>query len=231
MKFLPVFLMISLLASCAFRPANPFLPAPDAPTWPLPPDSPRVRHIRSFSEHQDLFLTGNFFTRMIDFVFGTEEIRMVRPHGLAMHPDGGVLITDPGMGRVHFFDIPRRRYRMLGEDLPGGLPSPVGVAVKGDGEILVSDSRLRSIERFERSGAHLGKFAPDHVFQRPGGIVVDPASGNVYIADILGHCILAFDPGGRLLRSSGGNGVLPGLYNFPTHLGITPGGTSLLLTA
>ena len=228
MKTLLTLLTLLLLASCSSRPANPFIPPPGSTEWPLPPDFPRVRHVRSFAEHQDLFLIGNVFTRMVDFVFGSEEIYMVRPHGLAIHPAGGILVTDPGIGRVHFFDIPRRRYRMLGDDLPSGLPSPIAVAVTIDGEILVTDSRLRSIERFSRTGAHLGRFAAAHDFQRPGGIVVDPISGSVYIVDILQHCIFVFGPDGSLSRQFGGNGVLPGLFNFPTHLAMTPSGNLLV---
>lgn len=224
MKLLPLLILLLMLSSCAGRSGNPFVAGADAPTWPHPPEQPRVRYVMSFSESGDLFDSAGFFTRLIDFVFGSETVRMVRPYAVAIHPDGGIIVSDPGMARVHYFDIPSRRYHELGRDMATGLPSPVGVAVSGDGMILVSDSRLRSIEMFGRDGKHVGRFAGEHEFIRPGGIAVDARTGHVLVADILGHSIAMFQPDGTLVHRMGGNGVLPGLMNFPTHLAVTPEG-------
>lgn len=217
-----------LLASCASLPKDPYVTEPGNPAWPLPPEIPRVEYVTSLERHTDLFRSGNIFSSIIRYTFGEEDTAMVRPQAIAIYPGGGLLVTDPGIGRVHFLDRARRRYNALGADLDGGLPSPVGVAVAADGSILVSDSRRRTIERFDEDGRSTGPFAPSHHFQRPGGIAVHPGTGEVYAADILAHRIVVFDSEGRLLRAFGGNGDQPGMFNFPTQLALTADGDLLV---
>lgn len=220
--------MALLLVACSATPRNPYVFAPNAPVWPAPPETSRVQYVTSIHRHSDLFETGGFLDRAIRLVAGDEDSSLVRPYAVALHPDGGLLVTDPGVMVVHFYDTARRRYRAIGRDLDGGLTSPVGVAVASDGSILVSDSRRRTIERFDRNGRHLGPFASEEIFQRPGGIAVDQRSGTVFAADVLAHTILVLSPEGTLLGTFGGNGAEPGQFNFPTHIALDPQGNLLV---
>lgn len=220
-------LVALLLGSCARVERVPLVAAMDAPVWPPPPELARVQYVTSVERHSDLFRKGGFFHTVVRIAAGEEETRMVRPHGLAIHPEGGVLVTDPGLSLVHFYDTHLGRYRAIGRDLEGGLTSPVGVAVAADGSILVSDSRRRTIESFDRDGRHGGAFG-SHIFQRPAGITVDPQTGEVFVVDVMAHHVVVMSPTGEVLRVLGANGALPGLLNFPSHLALESRGNLLV---
>lgn len=217
-----------LALGCAGAPRDPFAVAAGAPRWPAPPDPPRVVWVASIAEHGDLFEERGFWTSVARAVGGPRDSRMRRPFAVAVHPDGGLLVTDPGAGLVHFYDIPRRRYVAIGGDVEGGLPSPVGVAAMGDGSILVADSRRGAIERFSARGKHMGRFAPDVALGRPAGIAVDRATGDVFVVDVLANAILSFDAKGDLRGSIGARGSGPGEFNFPTHLALDERGDLLV---
>jgi hypothetical protein len=217
-----------MLVSCSGTTRDPYQVKADAPTWPPPPETARVQYVTSIHHHKDLFETGGFLGRVVRLAAGDEDTRMVRPFALAIHPEGGLLITDPGAGCVHFYDSALRKYRVLGRDLPDGLTSPVGVAVAADDTILVSDSRRRSIERFARNGRSLGPIAGPDLLQRPGGLAVNAQSGEIYVADVLAHTILVLKADGTLVRRIGGNGAAPGEFNFPTHVALDADGNLLV---
>jgi hypothetical protein len=219
---------VLLLASCSGTTRDPYQIAGDAPSWPPPPETPRVQYVTSIHHHKDLFETGGMFGRIVRFAAGDDDTRMVRPFAIAIHPEGGLLITDPGAGCVHFYDSALRKYRVLGRDIPEGLTSPVGVAVARDGTLLVTDSRRRSIERFDRNGRSLGPLAGPDLLQRPGGLEVNAQSGEIYVVDVLAHAVLVLHADGTLIHRIGTNGDAPGQFNFPTHVALDTHGNLLV---
>lgn len=219
---------IAACAGCAGTAREPFaVAAAGAPSWPSPPEKARIAHVASVTRHQDMFEEDGLWNALARVVGGPRESRMVRPYAIALLPEGGLVVSDPGAACVHVFDWANRRYTALGEGT-ALLPSPVGVAVADDGSILVADSRLRRIERFSRRGKHLGMFADSAALRRPTGIAVDPANGDVHVADALAHAIVVFDRDGGVSRTIGANGADPGEFNFPTHLAFDADGNLLV---
>lgn len=218
-----MFCAVLAAMGCASAPSDPFTSPPAvAAAWPPPPAKARIVYQTSIASHRDLFREGGFWPRVASVIGGPRDSRLVRPYALAVHPDGALLVADPGVGAVYCYDWRERRVREFGTNLDGGLPSPVGVAVAPGGSVLVSDSRRGRIERFTVGGGYLGPFEPVGTLSRPAGIAVDPANGEVFVADVLAHDIAVFDTEGRLLRRLGRNGSAPGEFNFPTHVALTP---------
>ncbi len=218
-----------VLAGCAGTWNDPLARvSPNAPRWPAPPEPSRVVYVTSITQHQDLFTESGFWNTLANTLGGPRNSRMVRPYAITVYPEGGLLVTDPGAACVHFYHWADRRYVAIGEELEGGLPSPVGVAVARDGSILVSDSRLARIERFTSRGEPLGAFGQGVELKRPAGIAVDPGNGDVFVVDVLTHTINVFDSEGDFQRSIGSNGSGPGEFNFPTHLGLDETGGLLV---
>lgn len=227
--FLTLALSLLLLVSCATAPRDPFATTRASTLrWPAPPETSRVEYHTSITDHRNLFEEAGVGSAFARFFGGEADSRLVRPHALCVDPDGGLLVTDPGAARVHFYNWHDRKYVPIGAKLDGGLPSPVGVAVARDRSILVADSRLASIEHFSRGGKHLGRFAPDCQLQRPAGLAVDPISGNVFLVDVLAHKILVLSPDGRMLNAIGSPGSAAGEFNFPTHIALDEDGNILL---
>lgn len=192
--------------------------------WPPPPETPRVAFVMEIRSHRDLFKTASGPLGIAGWLSGEPDSALVRPYAVALHPAGGLLISDPGRAVVHFYDWNRRRYIPVGAELEGGLPSPVGVAALPDGRILVSDSRLGRVESFTAQGRPLGPFASEDLFQRPAGIAVNPRRREVYVADVTAHRIGVLDFEGGLKNWIGRRGQAPGEFNFPTHLSLDPRG-------
>lgn len=214
-----------LVSACAATPWRGF-PERGTPemVWPLPPQPSRVAYVMQIREHADLFQESGFWRTLGGWITGGPDSRLVRPTAVAIHPSGGLVVTDIGRQTAFFFDWSHRRCRNLGSERPGGLPSPVGVAALRDGRILVSDSKLRSVEAFSQDGRWLGSFAKAGLLERPAGIAVNDERNEIYIADVAGHAVLVFDPQGNLLRRFGRHGAGLGEFNFPTHIAIGPEG-------
>jgi len=218
-------LLAVAVAGCAGRSWKGF-PKETLPefVWPPAPEPARVAYVQSIRSHEDLFTMGGLFSGLVRIVAGSTDTSMLRPYAVAVHPDG-LLVADPGLNRVHFYNWKDRKYVAIGADSEGGLPSPVGVAVLPDGDILVSDSRLGEVVRFDPEGDRRGAFAgPEQEIGRPAGLAVDATRGEVYVADVTRHRIAVFDLEGNLLRTVGERGGGSGQLNFPTHLTLAPGG-------
>jgi DNA-binding beta-propeller fold protein YncE len=216
--------MLVLLTGCGGGwEGFPVATRPDL-TWPSPPEPPRVTWTMAIRGHEDLFTEGGGFRSITRLLTGQPDSAMVRPYALATHPAGGLLVTDPGRARVHFYCWEKRRYIALGVERQGGLPSPVGVAALADGRILVSDSRLGAVLAYDAEGRALGTFAGPESFGRPTGLAVSADGNEIYVADAANHRIVVLDPQGNVLRRLGERGSDEGRFNFPAHLAVTPGG-------
>ena len=213
------------LCACAGTPWAGF-PNPAAPgnVFPPPPALPRVAYVQSIQSHEDIYKQSGGFAGIKAFLAGPEDSRIARPYEVALHPSGGLLVTDPGRQGVHFFRWSTRDYVFIGEDIEGGLPSPVGVAALPSGDILVSDSRRESVERFSAEGKWKGSFASGEDLGRPAGLAVDPPRGRVYIVDVTNHRVDVHDIEGRRIAAWGERGGAPGQFNYPTHIAVAPNG-------
>ncbi|MBW2245096.1 MAG: hypothetical protein JRH01_24210, partial [Deltaproteobacteria bacterium] len=79
-----------------------------APSWPREPSVARVRWVSEIRGPADLGIRPGLLRRLWNWVAGEQSPSLVRPHGLAMDPEGRLWVADPGARRVHVFDIPGR---------------------------------------------------------------------------------------------------------------------------
>lgn len=214
---------------CAVAPWTGFPERNDSgPVWPASPAPARVSFVRQIHSHVDLFQTAGFWRSLGELVAGKPDTALRRPCAVALHPAGGLLIADPGRPGVVYYDWSRGRAIVIGSQRKGGLPQPAGVAGLPDGRILVSDTVLGTVEAFDRNGHYLGPFCAPGVIGRPAGIVAAGASGEVYVADVKGHCVRVFDLNGTARRTLGERGDAAGRFNYPTHLALDAQGRLLV---
>jgi DNA-binding beta-propeller fold protein YncE len=115
---------------------------------------------------------------------------------------------------------------------------PAGIALAGDGNVLVVDTSNNRVQRFTPAGRHLGSFGrrgldkgfvavrlTDRFFQ-PEGIAVGPA-GAIFVVDSGNDRVMKFAPGGRFRKRLGKHGSYPGEYVQPW--GIAIGGGSVFV--
>jgi DNA-binding beta-propeller fold protein YncE len=131
------------------------------------------------------------------------------PFGLAMGGDGNIIVADTSnhrirritpQGHVSTLAGTGEKGRRDGEGIVAQFKSPCGVAVDGDGNVIVADTCNHSIRKITPQGqvstlagtGEEGHQDGDRItsaqFKDPRGVVVDE-NGNVVVADTYNQCI------------------------------------------
>lgn len=215
-----------LLAACSTITAV----APDEPeqrlVWPGPPLQPRIEWVREVHNQKGLGVSPGIWGRIARFILGEKEERFVRPHGV-LADEHLFALVDSGAGRVHLIDLRQGTYRLLPAEGKTPLVSPIGIARDAQGMLYITDSGTGTIYRFSSTD---GSFAPMPIrsLHRPTGIVFNPLTGLLYVAETGAHRIVAFDSTGKESLRIGGSGMEAGAFNFPTDLAVMADGRLLV---
>lgn len=108
------------------------------------------------------------------------------PQGLAVDPQGRVIVVDRGLNRLALLGFDGQAFTWLGSFAPG-LNAPTGVAAGSQGDLYVADSGSGRIVVLDSAGHWLAAYThPDDgysgVFQDPQGVAVHP-DGVIVVAD------------------------------------------------
>lgn len=191
--------------------------------WPLPPEKPRVRHLKTIITPHDLGVKKGFFARLWEFIAGEDTVdRIQSPHGVVADGEGKLYIADWGAGLIHYFNLEKKKYDSFFKTALGPFASPIGLALDGEGRLYVSDSAKRRV--FQFSGTKNKLVIGDDSLVRPTGIAINKKEKLLYVVDTGGHRVDVFDLAGRKLFSFGSKGPGKGEFNFPTHIAIDAAG-------
>ena len=226
-----------LLQACASAPrVMQFFPDDMAPdevvVWPPPPEVARFEYAGLLIGESNFTTAdgardgmGVRFFRWVAGLSGRQaEIRqLIRPQSGTVDANGRILVTDAGRQAILVFDEVQGELSIWEDAGDGGtFQSPVGIASHANGDILVADAALGAVIVLTPDGSPLGRIG-EGVLQRPSGLSVDPASGEIFVSDTVAHDIKVFGPGGKLLRTIGRPGTSPGEFNGPTHIQFNDG--------
>jgi len=105
----------------------------------------------------------------------------------------------------------------------GQFSNPSGVAVDGEGRIIVSDQSNNRVQIFDKNETHLKSFggsgANNGQFQNPYGVAVD-GEGRIIVSDRNNHRVQIFDKNGNHLKSFGGSGANNGQFSNPRGVAV-----------
>ncbi|MBI1821036.1 MAG: hypothetical protein HY036_10645 [Nitrospirae bacterium] len=190
-------------------------------TWPLPPDPPRIKYVKTIQDAREVLPKKGFFKKAVAFIFGEEETpRLIHPYGVFASPSGKIYVSDSDLQVVHLFDFSGKVYRQVFK-IPGGiLRSPIGLTLDNQGNLYVADSELGRIFKFNPEGKFLKTLGG--TMKRPTGIGLDPKRSVLYAVDTAEHHILALNLSGEKLFEIGKRGIGEGEFNFPTHIAVHP---------
>jgi len=138
---------------------------------------------------------------------GTAPGALLGPAGIAVGPDGSVLVADLYNHRVQRFgpDGLLRGAWTVGDDA-----QPFGIAVDGDGRVYVTDLDAGRVTVWSSEGASLAAWGTRGSARgqllEPWGIAVD-GQGGVWVADHGNHRIQHFTSAGECLDAWGEAGV------------------------
>jgi DNA-binding beta-propeller fold protein YncE len=207
--------------------------ATDAPSpgWPAAPQVPRLEYAgqlvgeANFVVADEQVGSGQRFLRWLAGISnrGKQATQLVRPQSGMVDSAGRVLVTDAGRPSVFVFDETNGSFQLWREAAAGiDFVSPVGIAQLADGEFIVADAELGGAYILSHDGEPLRLFATDEL-QRPTGVDVDLATGEVFIADKAARQVKVFRPDGTLVRTIGSPGDTADTLNAPMHIRVADG--------
>ncbi len=223
-----IFLLLciaGLLNACAQLPEQePFVP----PVFPPPPEKPRF-----YFEHM-LISTAQVkstdaTTRWRRLLTGESE----RGSGFAKPFDvsacrGRVYVSDSVRRTVLAFDFPGGRWFPVGDDEPGALVKPLGIASDASCNLYVADTTPRRIAIYDQDGQFLRAVGGAEYFERVAHVTVDPTGTKIFAVDTGGvgsqnHHIRVFDAmTGAHLYDIGKRGDGDGELNLPRDIEFGP---------
>lgn len=221
-RFTCLVLLVSVAAFGAKREKSASL---QAPADLLLPGGRRLSFERAIHSERDIRGKKGFWSKLVDVIAGeADHPEMVRPYSVAVDAQGRIIVTDPGLGVVHIFDIEQHKYRLIDrrDAFKDPMLAPQCVAVDAEGGIYVTDSKVGKVFVFDVQGKYHGVFGSlrggEGFFKRPTGIAVDQESQQIYVTDTLRDQVFILDKRGQVLRTIGQHGSAPGEFHLPTEV-------------
>lgn len=182
--------------------------------------------------------------------FGSEPGQLLQPRGVAVDPQGNIIVSDSANHRLIVFDTSGAPIRTIGGfgSGDGQFYEPRGVAVDAAGNIYVADTWNARIVKLDPQGTFLASWGVGREdfgdgrrasptggsqeqnlarpldFFGPRGVAVD-AEGNVYIADTGNKRIVVTDSDGNYKYQWGYDGSAAGQFNEPIGIAVDENGT------
>lgn len=193
------------------------------PVWPLPPEQPRIRYLRSHRSVEDFKKKQD--SRWKRLLLGNDPAArppesLIKPYGIAVAKSGRVYVTDTAARRVFVFDTEQRSVEFVGESGTGKVAKPIGVAVDDSlDRVFVADATLKRIFGYGPDGQLAIAIGTEGEFDNPSGLAADAKLQRIYLADSKKHQVFCYSSvDGHLIRTIGARGTEPGQFNFPTNL-------------
>ena len=153
---------------------------PDGWLWFTDRDSDRLRRISPFADAPEI-VTGNI---------GAGEL--TNPAGLAVGPEGNIVVADTNNDRLVFYDRFGNRLRTWGE---GILRRPNAVDITWQGDIVVADTGNDRVVFLNRLWKFIGSYGANGPeagsFRAPADVAVD-RRGHMWVADRNNHRVQLF---------------------------------------
>jgi DNA-binding beta-propeller fold protein YncE len=190
--------------------------------WPEPPNTPRVKYIKSYSSAKDL--TGR--SAASDLIFGpSNPFRLGKPQGVFSSKDNKLYITDTGRSDVFIFDLANKKATSLKKMRLRGLYKPIGVVTDSTGRIFVSDSQSDRVHVVNPDGTPQKPLKPEKPFKQPTGLALDEEQQRLYVVDTHRHNVQVFDLETlEPIQTIGRRGNNEGEFNFPSNVAVGPNG-------
>jgi DNA-binding beta-propeller fold protein YncE len=146
------------------------------------------------------------------------------PTGMAVDPDGNVLVADTNNGRLQKLSSTGAFLGTLGSKGTGHgqLAAPNGIAVDRTGNIYVADAANHRVEKLASDGTLIAEWkGPEPGFYGPRRIAISP-DNSLYVVD-QGHSrITKLRPSGEMLTVWGSKGTGDGHFDDPTSVAVDP---------
>ena len=146
------------------------------------------------------------------------------PTGIAVDPNGNVLVADMGNGRIEKFSKSGAFLSIIGTKGTGHgqLGDPNGIAIDRAGNIYVAEAGNHRVQKLAPDGTFIAEWkGPAPGFYGPRRVVVG-ADDSVYVVDQGRSRIVKFNSDGTVVTSWGSNGNGDGQFSDPISVAVDP---------
>lgn len=200
----------------------------DWPVWPKGEQVPRFVYVGDLTGEQNFVPAddGAGARGFLAWLVGLgrqvrEPVVLRRPQGVAEGNDGRIWVADVSRQAVFQFDTVAGTLQVFEmADANRRFVAPVGVAPLPDGGAVVSDAEL-GILVFLSGEGEPRKVVGTGLFERPTGLVFDPLTGRLFVADTAADTVKVIDREGGLLYTIGREGKEAGQLNSPTYIALS----------
>ncbi len=219
-----IVLLASFSWSCFRNSARVSEPLPNI-VWPEPPETPRIRFVKSVSESEDLQIREGAIKRFFRYLGGKKKTSILSPYGVETDEKGRLYIVDGYLKKIHLFDVKDNSYRIF-PGKKGKLVSPIDIAIDDTRErIYLSDSKRGIVEIYAKDTLkHRGEIKFSGI-SRPTGLAINHLTGELLVVDSEKSKIFRIGLKDRFLKGIiGGMGKEEGKFHAPTHIFVTKDG-------
>lgn len=229
--FLLLSLFVSMLAlnGCATENSTKLDSLDDSVNlaWPLPPEEPRIKFLRSFFSEDQIVPPLPSMSLFRDELLGKPRQsgrQLKKPYAVHADEMGRVFVADSGWGKVLVFDEKNKSFSVWGTEGKGILSKPLGITSDSQNNIYVTDSIKQRVVVYMPDGTFLRAMGRKGDLERPIGIAVDEQRNRVYVVDSKAHHIVVFNMAGKMLKKIGQRGDQAGQFNWPTNIALDANG-------
>ncbi|MDP3149589.1 MAG: 6-bladed beta-propeller [Ignavibacteria bacterium] len=181
--------------------------------WPLPPEQPRIKYLRSLSDRKSI---EGSQSKILESLLGEEKSdALQKPYGVIAAEDK-VYITESTGGRVFIFDLKNSKLSFIS----GSLTMPIGIAADSAGNVYISDVIQKAVLVFNPKGEMILSFGSEGGMENPAGIAADNTRKRIYVVDSKAHKVKVYSLNGKFLFEFGKRGIEDGEFNFPTNIAL-----------
>ena len=138
-------------------------------------------------------------------VGGAADGQFQEPWGLAVDAEGNLYVADTWQHRIQKFDPQGKFVTMWGTFVETKDPAaetgkfwgPRDIAVDAEGNLYVTDTGNKRVQKFSPDGQFLGQWGGlgfgQGQFNEPVGIAISPKTGDIFVADTWNRRIQRFD--------------------------------------
>jgi len=146
---------------------------------------------------------------------GTGEGEFDSPTGIAVDPNGNILVADTGNGRIEKLSPDGSFITSIKQ-----FEAPSGIAIDRAGNIYVAEiGSKHRVQKLGPDGTFIARWAPG--LYGPRKIAIGP-DDSIYVVDSGGNRIVKFSPDGQVLASWGSEGSGDGQFRGVSSVAVDP---------
>lgn len=191
----------------------------------------RIIWIDSISSSKDLKPEENLKSKLLEFIFGPDEISFSRPVSVVTTSAEFLLVADQKRNELIGINLNKTdpAFKRINDKM--AFPSLIDICHGEKDYYFFSDSYLNKIFLIKMKSQQFLPFAQHIDLKQPTGLAFNEKNRQLYVAETGNHRILVLDSSGQIIRIIGERGAKAGQFNYPTHLWLDSRGLLFVVDA